>query len=231
MSSTQITTDPATVKGIDHIEFWVGNAKQAAYYWKHWGFRPLAYAGLETGDRRRASWVMQQEKIRFVLTSAYSPHDELAAHHMIHGDGVGVVALAVDDVAAAHDTAVLHGARSVQAPVETADASGVLHSASIQAYGHTVLKFVDRSDYRGVFAPGYRAAPDSRPIPIGLFAVDHVVGNVEQGKMNHWANWFEQTLRFKQVLHFDDKTIHTHYSALMSKVMASGNGRVRFPIN
>ncbi len=220
------------INAIDHVELWVGNAKQSAYYWKYWGFAPVAYSGLETGNRRNASYVLEQNKIRLVLSTAYSPHDEMAAHHLLHGDGVKVIALEVDDAELAYRESTSRGAKGVLAPTETRDDFGRIRISAIQAYGQTLLKFVDRSDYQGNFLPGYKTLPPDPTVkPVGLAAIDHIVGNVELGKMNYWVNWFHQALGFRQIVHYDDKTIHTEYSALMSKVMGNGNGRIKFPIN
>lgn len=220
------------INAVDHIEFWVGNARQATFYWKQWGFKPTAYSGFETKNRRYASYVMEQGGIRFVLSTPYTPHDEMAAHIMLHGDGVKVIALEVDDVEAAHRETTTRGAKSLTAPIELRDDYGVLRTASIAGYGQTVFQFVDRSDYAGAFKPGYKPLPDDpTAIPAGLAAVDHIVGNVELGKMNYWVEWFHRVLGFRQIVHYDDKVIHTEYSALMSKVMGNGNGRIKFPIN
>ncbi len=220
------------INAVDHVELWVGNAKQSVFYWKQWGFTPVAYSGLETGNRRCASYLLQQNKIRLLLSTPYSPHDEMAVHHLVHGDGVKVIALEVEDVEAAYRESTAHGAKGLQAPTESADAQGLLRTAAIQAYGQTVLKFVQRDDYTGLFAPGFKALPPDPTVRgTGLAAVDHIVGNVELGKMNYWVNWFHQALGFRQIVHYDDKVIHTEYSALMSKVMGNGNGRIKFPIN
>ncbi len=220
------------IKAVDHIEFWVGNARQAVYYWKYWGFKPVAYSGLETGNRQYASYVVEQGKIRFVLSTAYSPHSEMAVHQMLHGDGVKVIAMEVENVESAYRETTAHGAKGVQAPIEAQDAGGMVRTASIQAYGQTVFKFVERPDYSGAFMPGYTPLPDDPTVkPVGLAAVDHIVGNVELGKMDYWVNWFHKTMGFRQIVHYDDKVIHTEYSALMSKVMGNGNGRIKFPIN
>lgn len=219
------------IKSIDHVQFYVGNAKHAMYYWwKGFGFKPVAYSGLETGDRRAASYVLQSGNIRFVVSAAYSPSSTIAAHHMVHGDGVKVIALEVDDVAQAWTATTERGAKSAWAPREEQDTSGVLRSAAIHTYGEVLHVFVDRSDYQGVFAPGYRPL-DLPAESAGLAAVDHIVGNVQLGQMNRWVNFYHQVLGFRQLLHFDDKDISTEYSALMSKVMQNGNGRVKFPIN
>ena len=220
------------INAIDHIEFWVGNAKQSAFYWKMWGFKPVAYAGLETGNRRFASWVLEQGQIRFVLSTPYSPHDEMAAHHLLHGDGVKTIALEVDDVEQAWRETTARGGKSLQAPTETKDDHGILRTATIATYGQTVHQFIDRSDYNGPFKPGYKSLPEDTTVkPTGLAAVDHIVGNVDLGKMNYWVNWYHQVMGFRQIIHYDDKVIHTEYSALMSKVMGNGNGRIKFPIN
>ena len=219
------------IKAVDHIHFWVGNAKHAMYYWwKGFGFRPVAYSGLETGNRRFASYVLESGKIRFVVSSAYVPSDEIAAHHLLHGDGVKIVALEVDDVEAAFRETTARGGVAAWSPKEEVDNYGVLRTAAIHTYGEVLHAFVDRGDYRGPFAPGYR--PLELPAEsAGLAAIDHVVGNVQLGKMNHWVRFYHEVLGFRQLIHFDDQDIGTEYSALMSKVMQDGTGRVKFPIN
>lgn len=220
------------INGVDHVELWVGNAKQSVYYWKAWGFKPVAYSGLETGNRQHASWVMEQGKVRFVLSTPYSPHSEMAAHHLLHGDGVKVIAIEVDDVEAAYRETTVRGAKGLQTPTESKDEGGLIRVAIIQGYGQTVFKFVERQDYSGAFMPGFKSLPDDKTVtPVGLAAIDHIVGNVDLGKMNYWVNWFHKTMGFRQIVHYDDKVIHTEYSALMSKVMGNGNGRIKFPIN
>lgn len=220
------------INAMDHVELWVGNAKQAVYYWQVWGFKPIAYAGLETGNRRYASYVLEQGKIRLVLSTPYSPHDEMAAHHLLHGDGVKVIAMQVDDVASAYRETTMRGGKGVLAPTEMRDDHGIVRMAAIQGYGQTLFKFIERADYAGTFLPGYKTLAKSDTVrPVGLAAIDHIVGNVELGKMNYWVNWFHQVLGFRQIVHYDDKVIHTEYSALMSKVMGNGNGRIKFPIN
>jgi 4-hydroxyphenylpyruvate dioxygenase len=219
------------IKGIDYVHFWVGNAKHAMYYWwKGFGFRPVAYSGLETGNRRFASYVLQSGKVRFVLSAPYSPSNEMSAHHLLHGDGVKAIALEVDDVSKAFDATVSRGGVAAWMPLEEVDEFGAFRTAAIRAYGEVLHVFVDRSAYGGPFAPSY--------IPLnleaestGLAAIDHIVGNVQLGKMNEWVNFYHQVMGFRQLLHFDDKDISTEYSALMSKVMQNGNGRVKFPIN
>ncbi len=221
------------IRAIDHVEFWVGNARQAAHFYRTaFGMQPVAYSGLETGVRDRASYVLEQGKIRFVVSAPYHPDSEMAAHHLIHGDGVKVIAMQVDDAEAAWRETTARGAASAQPPMEFRDDYGVLRTAAIRIYGDTLIKFVDRDDYTGLFAPGY-AKPRSefRAEPMGLDDIDHIVGNVQLGKMNYWVNFFHQVMGFRQLIHFDDKDISTEYSALMSKVMQNGDGRVKFPIN
>ncbi|NDJ54971.1 MAG: 4-hydroxyphenylpyruvate dioxygenase [Chloroflexi bacterium] len=219
------------IKAIDHIHFYVGNAKQAMYYWwKGFGFKPVAYSGLETGNRRFASYVMESKQIRFVISAAYSPTDSIAAHHLLHGDGVKVIALEVDDVEQAYRETTARGGVSEWMPREEKDEFGIFRTAAIRAYGETLHVFVDRSDYTGPFAPGYQAL-NLEAEPTGLAAVDHVVGNVQLGKMEHWVHFYHNVMGFRQLLHFDDEDISTEYSALMSKVMQNGSGRVKFPIN
>jgi 4-hydroxyphenylpyruvate dioxygenase len=224
--------DFLTINSIDHIEYWVGNAKQSNFFWKQWGFKPTAYSGLETGNRRNASYVLEQNQIRFVLSTPYTPHDEMAAHIMLHGDGVKVIAMGVDDVESAWRETTQRGAKSLIEPNETKDDFGMLRTATIAGYGQTVFQFIDRSDYTGPFKPGFKSLPEDKTVkPVGLAAVDHMVGNVELGKMNYWVDWFHRVMGFRQIVHYDDKVIHTEYSALMSKVMGNGNGRIKFPIN
>src|SRR5574341_710964 len=219
------------IKSIDHIHCYVGNAKHAMYYWwKGFGFQPVAYSGLETKNRDFASYVLQSGQIRFVISAPYGPTSELAGHHMVHGDGVKVIALEVDDVESAWKATTERGGKSAWAPREEKDEHGIFRSSAIYTYGETVHMFVDRSDYNGPFAPTYR--PFEREADsTGLVAVDHVVGNVQLGKINTWFNFYHQVMGFRQLLLFDDKDISTEYSALMSKVMQNGNGRVKFPIN
>lgn len=220
------------IKSIDHIHFNVGNAKQAMYYWwKGFGFSPIAYSGLETGNREFASYVLQSGTIRFVLSAPYSPSSSLASHHMLHGDGVKTIALEVDDVEKAWKETTKRGGKSAWAPKEDKDEYGTYHTSAIYTYGETLHVFVDRSDYKGIFAPTYRPIKNKPADSTGLAAVDHIVGNVQLGKMNQWVNFYHQVMGFRQLLHFDDNDISTEYSALMSKVMENGNGRVKFPIN
>ncbi len=219
------------IKAIDHIHLYVGNAKQAMYFWwKGFGFKPVAYSGLETGNRQFASYVLESGKIRLVVSAAYSPTHEIAAHHLLHGDGVKIVALAVDDVEQAYRATTERGAQSAWKPREESDDFGTFRTSAIYTYGETLHVFVDRSAYRGVFMPGYKPL-DMSADPAGLVAVDHIVGNVQLGKMNHWVDFYHRVMGFRQLLHFDDQDISTEYSALMSKVMQNGNGRVKLPIN
>lgn len=219
------------INNIDYVHIWVGNAKQAMYYWwKGFGFKPVAYSGLETGNRRFASYVLESGTIQIVVSAPYYPSDEMSAHHMLHGDGVKIIALGVDDVAEAYAATVARGARIAWAPREELDEFGELRTAAIHTYGEVLHVFVDRSSYGGPFAPGYMPL-ELEAQSTGLAAIDHIVGNVELGKMNYWVNFYHQVMGFRQLMHFDDKDISTEYSALMSKVMQNGNGRIKFPIN
>lgn len=219
------------IQGIDHLHFYVGNAKQAMHYWwKGLGFKPVAYSGLETGNREFASYVLESGKIRVVVSAAYGPSHEMAGHHLAHGDGVKVVALQVEDVEKAFKETTSRGGQAAWAPREEKDEFGILRSSAIHTYGEVLHVFVDRSEYKGPFAPGYQ--PHEREAnSAGLAAVDHIVGNVQLGKMNHWVNFYHKVMGFRQLQHFDDQDISTEYSALMSKVMENGNGRIKLPIN
>ncbi len=221
------------LKGTDHIEFYVGNARQAAYFYRAaFGMSLVAYAGPETGRRDRASYVLQQGKVRFVLTTALRPDSEIADHVHRHGDGVRAIALWVDDARSAWLETTSRGARSVQEPTESSDENGRVVTASIAAYGDTLHTFVERKDYTGIFFPGYQAMPaDTVARPVGLLHVDHIVGNVGWNAMNEWVDFYSRVMGFSLYQHFDDNDISTEYSALMSKVMANGNGYVKFPIN
>jgi 4-hydroxyphenylpyruvate dioxygenase len=219
------------IKAIDHVHFYVGNAKHAMYYWwKGFGFKPTAFSGLETGNREYASYVLESGQTRFVVSGAYSPSSPVAAHHMVHGDGVKVIAMEVDDVEKAWEATTQRGAKSAWTPREEKDDHGIMRTSAISTYGETLHTFVDRSDYHGIFAPTYNAIKHETE-SAGLAAVDHIVGNVQLGKMDHWVKFYHHVLGFRQLMHFDDKDISTEYSALMSKVMQNGNGRVKFPIN
>jgi 4-hydroxyphenylpyruvate dioxygenase len=231
----EVTTqkDFLPLNGTDYVEFYVGNARQAAYFYRlAFGMKLVAYAGPETGVRDRASFVVQQGKIRFVLTTSLRPDGEIAEHVRVHGDGVRDVALWVDDAKLAWKETTKRGARSVREPFELRDAHGVVKMASIAIYGDTIHTFVERSAYTGAFLPGFRAeAEDMQARPTGLLYVDHMVGNVGWNEMNRWVDFYADVMGFSLYQHFDDKDISTEYSALMSKVMANGNGRVKFPIN
>ncbi len=223
------------IQNFDYLELYVGNAKQAAYYFSHaWGFTPIAYAGLETGVRDRTSYALEQGNIRLVVTSPLIPTGEMAEHVKLHGDGVKNIALRVEDSTRAYAEATKRGANGVMEPKVLRDDYGMVTVSSIALYGDTVLVFVERQDYKGAFLPGYRPEQTNVPRrarPAGLASIDHVVGNVELGKMNEWVAFFERVLGFKQLVHFDDQAISTEYSALMSKVMQNGSGRIKFPIN
>jgi 4-hydroxyphenylpyruvate dioxygenase len=221
------------LQGTDHVEFYVGNARQAAYFYRAaLGMSLMAYAGPETGLRDRASYVLQQGKIRFVLTTALRGDSMIAEHTDRHGDGVRAIALWVDDARRAWRETTSRGAVSVAEPYVLSDEQGTATLASIQAYGDTIHTFVERGDYRGAFLPGFRAI-DSDPVarPTGLLHIDHMVGNVGWNEMNAWVDFYANVMGFSLYQHFDDKDISTTYSALMSKVMANGNGYVKFPIN
>ncbi|MFT4545841.1 MAG: 4-hydroxyphenylpyruvate dioxygenase [Polaribacter sp.] len=219
--------------GTDYVEFYVGNAKQAAHFYKTaFGFQSLAYAGLETGMKDRASYVLKQGKIRLVLTTALNSESPIGEHVKKHGDGVKVVALWVDDARKAYEETTSRGAKSYMEPTVEKDADGEVVRAGIYTYGETIHMFVERKNYNGTFLPGYKEwKSDYNPKPTGLKFIDHMVGNVGWGEMNTWVKWYEDVMGFVNFLSFDDKQIHTEYSALMSKVMSNGNGRIKFPIN
>jgi 4-hydroxyphenylpyruvate dioxygenase len=222
------------LNGTDYVEFYVGNARQAAHYYRSaFGFELVAYSGPETGVRDRASYVLQQNKVRLVLTTALFPEHEIAAHVHKHGDGVKDIALWVDDAASAWRETTKRGARSVREPFTLEDADGVVQLASIATYGDTIHTFVERKDYCGVFLPGFVRVPGPDVVarPVGLLHIDHMVGNVGWGEMNSWVQFYQDVMGFSLYQTFDDKDISTEYSALMSKVMSNGNGRVKFPIN
>ena len=228
-----MTEDFLPIQGTDHIEFYVGNAKQAAQFYQHaMGFELVAYAGPETGMRDRASYVVQQNKIRFVLTTALRPDSEIAAHVHRHGDGVKVLALWVDDARKSFFETTSRGAVAAQEPKVLKDEHGEVVVASIRTYGDTIHTFVERKNYSGPFLPGYKARKSTMATAsAGLKYVDHCVGNVELGKMNEWVRFYEDVMGFKLLITFDDKDISTEYSALMSKVVSNGNGYIKFPIN
>ena len=219
--------------GTDYVEFYVGNAKQAAHFYKTaFGFQSYAYAGLETGLRDRASYVLKQDKIRLVLTTALNSQSPIGEHVKKHGDGVKVVALWVEDATAAFEETVKRGAKPFMEPTTEKDGDGEVVRSGIYTYGETIHLFVERKNYNGIFLPGYQELKSEyNPSPVGLKFIDHMVGNVGWGEMNQWVKWYEDVMGFVNFLSFDDKQIHTEYSALMSKVMSNGNGRIKFPIN
>src|SRR5947207_3015498 len=225
-------TDFMPLEGWDHVELWVGNAKQAAFFYEQaFGFVRTAYAGPETGVRDRASYVLEQGDIRLVVTSALREEHEIARHVLRHGDGIKDIALAVPDATEAYRQAVQRGARGVREPHVVEDDFGRVELSSIATYGDTVHTFVNRADYAGPYLPGYRAVEDGRGVGVGLTAVDHCVGNVELGRMNHWVEFYERAFGMTEMIHFSDEDISTEYSALMSKVMTDGQGKIKFPIN
>jgi 4-hydroxyphenylpyruvate dioxygenase len=226
-------TDVFPINGTDYIEFYVGNAKQASHYYRAaFGFQLVAYRGPETGTRDRASYVLHQGKIRFVLTTALIPNGDIAEHIARHGDGVKDLALWVDDAREAFARAVERGATPVHEPRVLRDEQGEVVVAGIRTYGDTIHSLVERGNYTGAFMPGFKpVSPRFAPPPVGLTYVDHCVGNVELGKMNEWVGFYERVMGFKNLISFDDKDISTEYSALMSKVVSNGNERVKFPIN
>lgn len=232
-----MNTDPLPLRRIDHVRFFVGNARQSAYFYRNaFGFDVVAYAGLETRLRHEAGYVLRQGTITFVLASPLSPEHPESRRLVEHGDGVQDIALEVDNVTTAYETAVGRGAVSVTPPTLLEDANGVYEFAAIRTYGDTTHTFVNRDRYRGVFAPGYEPIDPERYSPqtyqpTGLVAIDHIVGNVEEGRMNEWVKFYQDVMGFQQLVSFDDKDISTEYSALMSKVVQNGNGRIKFPIN
>ena len=233
LPTAETATDTFPINGTDYIEFWVGNARQAALYYRAaFGFELVGYRGPETGTRDRASYLLQQDKVRFVLTTAIKSTGPIAEHVAKHGDGVRDIALWVDDARTAYAAAIERGAESAMEPTVFRDENGEVIVAAMRTYGDTIHSIVERRNYRGLFMPGFVGAESPfKPKPVGLKYVDHCVGNVELGKMNEWVKFYEHVLGFTNILSFDDKTITTEYSALMSKVMSNGNGRIKFPIN
>jgi 4-hydroxyphenylpyruvate dioxygenase len=221
------------INGTDYVELYVGNAKQAAHYYKTaLGFQELAYAGLETGLRDRTSYVLQQGKIRIVLTSPFDPDSDISHHIRMHGDGVKVIALWVDDAYDAFEQTTKRGAKPYLQPETVKDAFGEIRRSGIHTYGDTVHIFVERKNYKGLFMPGFEKwETEYRPGQVGLKYIDHMVGNVELGAMNKWAGFYNDVMGFANLITFDDKDISTEYTALMSKVMTNGNGYIKFPIN
>ena len=219
--------------GTDYVEFYVGNAKQAAHFYKTaFGFQSYAYRGLETGSTDSVSYVLKQDKIRLVLTTPLNSKSPINDHIVKHGDGVKVVALWVEDARKAYNETTSRGAKSFMKPVVETDDQGEVVRAGIYTYGETIHMFVERKNYKGIFMPGFEEwKSDYNPPPVGLKYIDHMVGNVGWGEMNTWVKWYEDVMGFENFLSFDDTQIHTEYSALMSKVMSNGNGRIKFPIN
>jgi 4-hydroxyphenylpyruvate dioxygenase len=233
-TETDEKVDFLPINGTDHVEFYVGNAKQASVYYRSvFGMELVAYCGPETGIRDRASYVLQQGKVRFVLTTPLSPESPISDHIRLHGDGVHDIALWVDDADAAFRETTKRGGKGVMEPTSLKDEFGEVRRSAIQTYGDTIHSFIERKNYKGIFMPGFVAVGGPDPIarPVGLKHIDHMVGNVGWGEMNTWVKFYEDVMGFKLFVHFDDKDISTDYSALMSKVMASGNERIKFPIN
>lgn len=223
------------IEGWDHIEFYCGNAKQSAIFYQYaMGFKLAAYSGLETGNKEKASYLLEQGKIRFVLSTPLQPDSFISEHIKRHGDGVRDIALEVNDAARAYNETIKRGAAGVMEPTELKDEHGTVIRSAIKTYGDTIHSFVQRKDYKGIFMPGYADA-SAKAVKgikdVGLRAVDHIVGNVELGKMNYWMKFYEDVMGFKQLISFDDKDISTEYTALMSKVMQNGSGKIKFPIN
>ncbi|MBA3579040.1 MAG: 4-hydroxyphenylpyruvate dioxygenase [Gemmatimonadaceae bacterium] len=233
LAGPETTTDTFPINGTDYIEFWVGNAKQASHYYRTaWGYRVAAYRGPETGVRDRVSYLLEQGKIRLVLTSALGSSGPIADHVHKHGDGVRDLALWVDDAREAFRLAVERGAKAAKEPEVVEDRDGEFITAAIHTYGETIHTLVERQNYRGLFMPGFQpVTTEFNPESVGLQYVDHCVGNVELGKMNTWVQFYSDVMGFKNLVSFDDKDISTEYSSLMSKVVSSGNERIKFPIN
>jgi 4-hydroxyphenylpyruvate dioxygenase len=230
---TAMAHDTFPINGTDFVEFLVGNAKQASHFYRTtFGYELVAYRGPETGHRESCSYVLQQDKIRLVITSAYDPGHWINAHVLLHGDGVKDIALLVDDARDAYAKALERGAQSWREPEVLEDAHGRVVIAAIRTYGDTIHSLVERTDYTGAFLPGFvPMSSDYRPTAVGLKYVDHCVGNVELGQMNRWVSFYEEVMGFRNLISFDDKDISTEYTSLMSKVVANGNDRIKFPIN
>ena len=223
--------NPLKLRQVHHVEFWVGNAKQAAFFYRHaFGFSEVAYSGLETGRRDACSYVLQQGKARFLLTTPLTPDGPMAQHVCLHGDGVRDIAFQVDDADAAFEAAVSRGARPAIEPHDDSDQHGRIRRAAVHTYGDTIHSFISSDDYQGPFLPGFEAR-DTPGRDAGIIRVDHIVGNVELGRMNEWADWYSRVLGFKRYISFDDKDISTEYSALMSVVMSDDSYSIKFPIN
>lgn len=220
------------IEGFDHVEFYVGNALQAAYYYNRgFGFDVVGYKGLETGDRTSSSYVLRQKNVQLVLTGALSPESAVAEHVYRHGDGVKSIGMRVKDAAKAYETAISRGAKSIQEPKKVEDAEGVFKSAAVATYGDTIHTFVERNQYKGVFAPGYRAVEGRADSRSGLLYIDHIVGNVETGRMEDWVEFYQKIFGFYVYQYFDAKDVSTQYSALISKVMSNKSGTIKMPIN
>lgn len=226
-----MSDNPLKLRQIHHVEFWVGNARQAAFFYRQaFGFSQFAYAGLETGERGMTSYALRQGKARFVLSTPLSPDHPAAEHIRIHGDSVRDVAFQVDDADRAFEEAVRRGGEPAVEPHDVADRHGTVRRAAVKTYGDTIHSFISLDDYNGPFLPGFEA----REVPgedAGILRIDHIVGNVELGKMEYWANWYANVLGFKRFISFDDKDINTEYSALMSIVMSDDSAAIKFPIN
>ncbi|MBK6538891.1 MAG: 4-hydroxyphenylpyruvate dioxygenase [Ignavibacteria bacterium] len=235
IEDTEAAKDFLPLKRIDHLEFYVGNAKQSSFFYQYvMGFNLTGYSGLETGNREKASYLLEQGKIRFVLSSPLTDDSFLAEHHKKHGDGVRDIAMEVDDAAKSYYETTNRGAKGVLEPTEMKDENGVIIKSSIQTYGDTIHSFIERKNYNGSFMPGFMNAESKGAKNIkdtGLKSVDHIVGNVELGTMNDWVKFYAHTMGFNQLISFDDKDISTDYTALMSKVMQNGSGKIKFPIN
>ena len=219
--------------GTDYVELYVGNAKQSAHYYKTaFGFQEIAYSGLETGDREKTSYVLKQDKIRLVLITPFNPESEISHHIRLHGDGVKVIALWVDDARSAYEETTKRGAKSYLEPTVISDEDGEIVKSGIHTYGDTVHLFIERKNYTGIFMPGFiSSTSEYKPTPTGLKYIDHMVGNVALGEMNEVATFYKEVMGFANLITFDDKDISTQFTALMSKVMTNGNGRIKFPIN
>ena len=237
LGNNLMATDSVPLRRIDHVRFFVGNARQSAYFYRNaFGFDVVAYAGLETKVKHEAAYILRQGDITFVLASPLSSEHPDSKRLVQHGDGVQDIAIEVDNVAATYEAVLKRGAVGVTPPTTLKDERGTYEYATIQAYGDTTHSFVNHDRYRGIFRPGYKALDADRYSPrtfhsVGLKAIDHIVANVEEGKMDEWVHFYEKVLGFSQLVHFDDKDISTEYSALMSKVVQDGNGRIKFPIN
>jgi len=229
----QDAEDFLPIMGTDFVELYVGNAKQSAHYYKTaFGFQEVAYSGLETGDREKVSYVLKQDKIRLVLTTPFNPDSEISHHIRQHGDGVKVIALWVDDARKAYEETTKRGAKSYLEPTVLSDENGEIVKSGIHTYGDTVHLFIERKNYNGIFMPGFVASTSEyNPTSTGLRYIDHMVGNVDLGEMDQVAKFYKEVMGFANLITFDDKDISTQYTALMSKVMTNGNGRIKFPIN